>query len=418
MNGEMPMSNIDMMNILAYVKTQFKHLTSKSNPGGWLRFQNVLMASKQENLRYYLVEFKLELQNPVICGAFLIVVSMISAFIKAIKVAKRNNVHIIMSPTEEPQAIILSYLSSKITGRRFVTFLNSVPCYGSIDVQSLKESDVKFSYKSLFRAIRNAGKLGLRAILEALAWRVVFKILDSPSTYILCLSPVVADDFSKLGVNGRIIPIYPGNGINYDEIFPMSQEIVEKKYDAIYAAGNFHPQKGIFEAVKIWENVIKKHPEFKLAIAGVVYYNRPFVIDELNALIKDLGLQNNVSIIGDPLKGMPQKELWKEMKRSKIFLYPSKKDVWPLIIGEALAYGLPAIVYDLPGIKYAYGDCPTVYLQDVGDVKGAAKMAIRLLTDYSSLKDRSRTAQQYAKNHDWNHVVKLERKAYLTVLKS
>lgn len=412
------MSNTDIINILAYVKTQFKHLTSKSNPGGWLRFKNVLMASRKENLRYCLLEFKLELENPVLCGAFLIVVSMISAFIKATKAAKRNNVHIIMSPTEEPQAIILSYLSSKITGRRLVTFLNSVPCYGSIDVQSFKENDVRSSYRSLFKVMRNARKLRLRAILEALAWKVVFKILDSPSTHILCLSPVVAGEFSKLGLNGRIIPIYPGNGINYDEIFLLSQERVEKKYDAIYAAGNFHPQKGIFDAIKIWENVIKEHPEFKLAIAGVVHYKRPFVIDELNALIKDLGLQNNVSIICDPFKGMPQKELWKEMKRSKIFLYPSKKDVWPLVIGEALACGLPAIVYDLPGIKYAYGDCPTVYLQNVGDVEGAAKMAIRLLSDYSLLKDQSRTAQQYAKNHDWNHVVKLERKAYLTVLKS
>jgi glycosyltransferase involved in cell wall biosynthesis len=118
------------------------------------------------------------------------------------------------------------------------------------------------------------------------------------------------------------------------------------------------------------------------------------------------------------LEGMTQRNLWKEMKRSKIFLYPSRKDVWSLVIGEALACGLPVIAYDLPGIKYAYGDCPAVCLQNVGDVEGAAKTMIRLLSDDSLLRNLSHKARQYAENHSWTHVVELERKAYLAILES
>jgi len=414
------MSNSDIkISILAYVESQFKYLASKGKcSGGWLRFQKVLMASNKENIQHHLIEFKPELQNPLAFGIFDILVSMILAFIQATKVIKQKNVHFIISPTEVPQAIILSYLSSKITGRRFVAFLNSVPCYGLVDVQIVGKSDGKPSYKSLFRVMKGARKLRLRAILEALVWNITFKMLDSPSTHIICLSPVVADELSKLGLKGRIVSVYPGNGINYNDISSVTPEVDEKKYDAIYAAGNFHPQKGIFDAVKIWGNVIKKNPEAKLAIAGVVHDKSPFVIDELNNLIRDLGLHRNVSIICDPFKGMAQKELWKEMKRSKIFLYPSRKDVWPLVIGEALACRLPVIAYDLPGIKYAYGDCPAVCLQNVGDVEGAAKTMIRLLSDDSLLRNLSHKARQYAENHTWTHVVELERKAYLAILES
>ena len=91
--------------------------------------------------------------------------------------------------------------------------------------------------------------------------------------------------------------------------------------------------------------------------------------------------------------------------------------MWPLVIGEALACGLPVIAYNLPGITHAYGDCPAVHLLKVGDVNRAAQTAIKLLTDDSLREELSLKAQQYAKNHDWNHIVELERKAYLAILK-
>jgi glycosyltransferase involved in cell wall biosynthesis len=409
------------MGILSYVPSQYKYLISKGKGGGgWLRFERVLKTSNKRDIgiQYHPVEFKLELLNPLIFGTFQILVSMLAALVQTIKKVKDGCVHLILSPIETPQAIILAYISSKITKRRCVAFLNSIPFYGLIEVSTLKEVNEKIFYNSLFSVIRGIRKSVVRAILETFIWYFAFRVLSSPSTHVICLSPVVANEFSKLGLKGRIVSVYPGNGIGYNDISSVTPEVNEKKYDAIYAAGNFHPQKGIFDAVKIWGNVIKKNPEAKLAIAGVVHDKSPFIIYKLNNLIRDLGLHRNVSIICDPFKGMTQKELWKEMKRSKIFLYPSRKDVWPLIIGEALACGLSVITYGLPGIEYAYGDCSAVFLQNVGDVEAAAKTVIKLLSGDSLLRKLSHKARQYAENHTWNHVVELERKAYLAILES
>jgi glycosyltransferase involved in cell wall biosynthesis len=405
------------ISVLAYVPLWFEYLCEKGG-GGWLRFKKIRELAPKANINYHLVKFKLELQHPLILGVSLMFASMIKGLFQSVNAIKQKNIQLILSPVEIPQAIILAYLSSKITRRRFVVFLNSVPCYGLVSVSTFEGKTKKTSYKVLFKAMKATGLSLVNAVLETPLWYLAFRMLRSSTTNIICLSPAIANELSELNIKGRIIPIYPGNGIDYNGTPLVTFKANENRCDAIYAAGNFHPQKGIFEVVKIWGGVVKRRPEAKLAIAGVVHYKCPFVIDELNGLIRDLGLHRNVSIICDPFKGMTQKELWREMNRSKMFLYPSRKDVWPLIIGEALACGLPVMTYDLPGIEHAYGDCLAVHLVEVGDVERAAETAIRLLSDESLLKDLSRKARQYAKNHDWNHVVKLERKAYLTILKN
>jgi glycosyltransferase involved in cell wall biosynthesis len=402
------------LGVLAYVPLWFEYLYEKGG-GGWLRFKKTCEVAPKANITYRLIKFKLGIQPPLISGVLHMLVSMMTALFQSFNTIKKNNVHFILSPVETPQTIILAYMSSKITRRSFVAFLNSVPYYGLVSVSTFKRANKKTSYKVLFETLRTAGTSVVRALLEASMWYIAFRMLRSSATRIICLSPTIASELSDLNIKGHIIPIYPGNGIDCSKVPLVPFRTNGKRYDAIYAAGNFHPEKGIFEVIKIWETVVKASPDAKLVIAGRVHNHYPSVINDLNYLIHSLGLDENVVMANDFLAGITQQELWEKMKQSEIFLYPSRKDVWPLVIGEALACGLPVIAYDLSGIKYAYGDCPAVYSQNVGDVAGTAKTAIELLNDDSLLRNLSHKARQYAENHSWTHVVELERKAYLTI---
>jgi len=412
----MPRTHELKINILSYVYSKFKYPASRrEGGGGWLRFQKVLEMSNKENIKYHLVTFRF-LQNPIALGIPLTIVSMFQALARTSRMVKLWNIHLILCPIEDPWVVISAYLSSKITNRKFAVFLNSVPYFGLADVPVFKVESIKTSYTVLLKNIQKTSKSRVRTLLGAFLWYVTFRMLRSPSTNIICLSSVLADELSKLDMKKRVISIYPGNGIDFDTISSVQLGIA--KYDAIYAAGSLLPQKGIFDVIKIWDAVVKDQPTAKLAIAGRVNPEHLYLIEELNCLISNLGLSQNVTVICDPKKGMSQEALWEEMKCAKIFLYPSRKDVWSLVIGEALACGLPVIAYDLPGIKYAYGACPAVCLQNVGDVEGAAKTAIKLLSDDSLLRNLSHKACQYAENHSWTHVVELERKAYLAILES
>ena len=349
-------------------------------------------------------------------GTLLIFASMFKGLLQSINVIKDRNIQLILSPCEIPQTIILAFLSSRITRRRFVVFLNSFPYYGLIGVFPFENKVKKNFFGMILKDMKIAGYSQLRVIFEASVWYIAIWILNSSTTQIICLSPVIANELSTLNIKGHVIPVFPGNGIDYNEISVVEPKTNEKRYDAIYAAGSIHPQKGIYDVVKIWSKVIEKHPKANLAIAGFFHDNRPHMIEELNTTIYDSNLHNNVTIVCDLNKGLPQKDLWKEMKSAKIFLYPSKKDVWPLVIGEALACGLPVITYDLPGIRNSYGDCLAIFLHKDGDIDGVANSLIDLLNDTQSLEVTSQKAKQYAENHCWNHVVELERKAYLKIL--
>jgi len=405
------------VNVLSFVPLWFEKNYEKGG-GGWVRFGKIHGIAPKENINYHLTKAEFSLHRPLLLGTLQLFGSMVTALFQSLRTIRQKNIHLILSAVELPQVIVLSYLTSRIAGRSLAAFLNSVPCYGLIGFGVSKEKNVKPTFKSLLAGMKSPRKPIYRAVLESLSWYVTYKVLESSSVHIVCVSPVVADELSKRGLKDRIISIYPGNGIDYMEMSSAVPKVDIKKYDAIYAAGSFHQQKGVFDAVKIWRNVVNWNPKAKLAIAGMVHNGSSFVVDELNSLIKSLNLQQNVSIVCDPYRGFPQQELWAELKKSKILLYPSRKDVWPLIVGEALACGLPVIVYDLSGNKYAYGDCPAVCLQNVGDVEGAAKTMIRLLSDDSLLRNLSHKARQYAENHSWTHVVELERKAYLAILES
>jgi glycosyltransferase involved in cell wall biosynthesis len=87
-------------------------------------------------------------------------------------------------------------------------------------------------------------------------------------------------------------------------------------------------------------------------------------------------------------------------------------------VGEALACGLPVIAYNLPGNRDAYGECSAIFLMRVGDIQGTGKMAVKILNNNSLYEELSLKAQQYARKQDWNHVIRLEKKAYLIILNS
>jgi glycosyltransferase involved in cell wall biosynthesis len=97
-------------------------------------------------------------------------------------------------------------------------------------------------------------------------------------------------------------------------------------------------------------------------------------------------------------------------------VYPTRKDVWPLVIGEALSIGTPVVAYALPSISYAYDRCPAVYHIKVGDLPFMAEKIIQILENknYESI---SCIAKRCAEKITWKRTALLEAKAYLDALK-
>lgn len=130
----------------------------------------------------------------------------------------------------------------------------------------------------------------------------------------------------------------------------LSNSIVEKKnrtpnhsnalYDGVFL-GRFHPQKGIFDLVDIWSEVVKHNQNAKLAIIGS---GEKSFTDKLKHKIDEKNLNKNILLLGYK----ENKDKFEILKSSKIFLFPSYFESFGIAIVEAMSCGLPIVAYDLP----------------------------------------------------------------------
>ncbi|MGC8988356.1 glycosyltransferase [Infirmifilum sp.] len=105
----------------------------------------------------------------------------------------------------------------------------------------------------------------------------------------------------------------------------------------------------------------------------------------------------------------------KYMGQAKVFVYPTRKDLYPLVIGEALSRGTPAVTYYLPGIRLAYGDCGAVIRVRIGDVDAMAGEALKILEDPQPAERLRRAALEWCARKRWSDVARRELRAYCSL---
>ncbi|MBU3935623.1 glycosyltransferase [Patescibacteria group bacterium] len=126
---------------------------------------------------------------------------------------------------------------------------------------------------------------------------------------------------------------------NYQPI-PVNQ----RHYDACFI-GRLHPQKGVLQLVDIWSLVVSQKPNSRLAIIG-----NGDLKNDLSRKIKNMKLQKNITTLGF-LEGQKKYEIF---QNSKMVLHPAIFDSGGMAAAEAMAWGLPAISFNLPALKTYY----------------------------------------------------------------
>src|SRR3990172_2907370 len=146
------------------------------------------------------------------------------------------------------------------------------------------------------------------------------------------------------------------------------QPLATKKYDAVFQ-GRFHPQKGVVELIDIWKKVVEKKPDAKLAMIG----DGPLMMEvkkriTMNKLIK------NVSLFGYVFDGPDKYKIFAE---SRVVVHPAFYDSGGMAAAEAMAFGLPAVGFNLKSYESYY---PKGMIKvKTGDLKAFAKTILRLL---------------------------------------
>ncbi len=187
----------------------------------------------------------------------------------------------------------------------------------------------------------------------------------------------------------RIVPLSPGVRLDFIDSLPPSVE----KYDACWI-GRYHPMKGCEDMLRVWGTLCQTKKEASLAIMGNV-------VDKLRPLIKEMNLEDNIELLGP----VDEETKFGVMKASKLLLFPSYYEGWPVVAQEAMACGLPVIAYDLP----VYRDVFTkgMIKVPIGDEKALAQQVMELWGDEQQRSRLSREARETASQykHSWDEAI-------------
>jgi len=333
------------------------------------------------------------------------------SFFKNLVKVVRDAPSVIVSPWESvismPQAILLGLFTKKPV----IIIVNTIPIFG--EVGSGLSSDIGRRNKVIVlpKCYTETHLISrflcyIKSILGYITFANIIyisRIFNQLIQYI-AITPHLANELRKFKL--EVIDIYPGNG------FPARSINVKKKYTGCYVANPIHPEKGFIDALKIWRKVVIKYQNAVLVIAGRIYDFFPQ--DVVKQLVKNYGLEGNTIILVST-KGLPHDEIIKLLAQCKVLIYPTRKDIWPLTIAEALSVGTPVVTYRISNIEYAYGWCPAVRLVEPSNIVDAVNEILKLLEQDETI--NMLDAKKCAQKLSWRRVALLEAKAILTAMK-
>lgn len=215
--------------------------------------------------------------------------------------------------------------------------------------------------------------------------------------FIFVTSEPDVDRFPRLKKENKYFVVKGGVNIEPIEKFKKKQARMNKMYDGVFI-GRFHPQKGVLELLDIWKYVVSIKENAKLVMIG----DGP-LMPEVKEKIQHLRLIKNIILTGYIFDN---KERYKIFMKSKVALHPAIYDSGGMAVAEAMAFGLPAVGFDLLALKTYYPSGMIKVKQ--GDKKKFATAILYLLISKNEYKRISSDAKKLIKEEwDWDKRAKM-----------
>lgn len=237
----------------------------------------------------------------------------------------------------------------------------------------------------------------LKNIISYMSQQVSLSLVKRYSNAIFVDNAGLKEDLICLGFHEKNITVVP-LGIDIKAI-KEAQPIPAVTYDACYL-GRLHVTKGILDLIEIWHDVVKNVNTANLVIVGGGATEN--TMHEISEKIHRYKLEKNISFLG----WLPHDKIYPVLKSSKVFVFPSHEEGFGIALCEAMAAGLPAVVYDLPVFREVFPRGVTKV--NVGDYPAFASAIISLLQNENFRQKESRDAIEVASKYDWERTAATE----------
>jgi len=217
----------------------------------------------------------------------------------------------------------------------------------------------------------------------------------------------------EYGANDDHIHFIP-HGVNTNIFKPVDASSLRKKYgtensDVILYVGRIAKGKGVDKLIKILNLVLKKNKRVKLIIVGGDAGYLPIV----KSLIQKYGLSKNVTLVGYISKyNLPE-----YYSMADLIVYPSRQEIFGLVLCEAMACGKAVIGSDIMGPSEIILNGKTGYTSNFKDLNKVSELIINLFNDRKLLAQMGkRSLERVREIYTWEKAAESHYKLYMDVL--
>ena len=304
------------------------------------------------------------------------------ALVYSIPVFFREKPDLILSPNNTLPNLLSAFLAKLLFRKPLCVVVHH------FDFVYEKEISEDFSLTGFFRRYRKIGYSFSIATLKALASFLTVSFLKRAER-IISVSKFSAKIPKIIGIRKEHV-LVSGNGVNFFRISRFCRNFSRKKFDGAFV-GRISLEKGIYDLIDAWRIIVSKRRNARLAVVG----EGP-ELENLKFKVQELGLERNVKVFG----GVPDREMYKILCESKIFIFPSRFEGWGLAVAEALACGLPVVCYKIPALKEVFGGCKSVFFVSEFSSEVLAEKILQILENFNAKKFRE-ISRRFVRGFGW-----------------
>ncbi len=377
--------------------------------GGFLRFVEILRRSKFHGLEFDVIENKpafkrlnpdlnynsyevtnilikqKELDRSFLKSVRLVVDGVIAGF----HLCNYKKYDLILSPCEIHPLVLTAFFTAKLSKLPWTAVFQMAPA--ECNMTSF------FSIYKYFRKKQSFSRTMLHSILLFLMATKVYR-----DTKIVLVSSSLEATITNFS-NENYLTLHKGNASRFENLQLIDNK---KSFDGLFA-GRLVAEKGIFDLVKVWKLIVLKYPFSKLLIVGP---GKPETKEALLDFISENGLNKNITVMGFVSESSVMAQL---MNQSKLMVYPSIQDTYPLVVGEGLSLGLPVICYDIPAMNH-YQYNLGLFKVPIGNLEMMAEKILYLLDNPLMIQKIKETPKVLG--NSWDDVINEEKDTYDQVI--
>ena len=224
---------------------------------------------------------------------------------------------------------------------------------------------------------------------------------------IICISESIAKDVrEKYKRNVTVIP----NGVTIPKI--LHTENALRKYNLekgkfLLAVGRFVPEKGFHDLIEAFNQLSTLNSKLRTTNWKLVIVGRADHEDKYSLNLKEKAGKNNNIILTGFLTGEPLQALY---SHAGLFVLPSYYEGLPIVLLEAMSYGLSCIASDIPPNKSVelFGD----RFFKPGDIKTLCAKIKEFIDKPLNKEEKGKQINMIAERYDWEKIAEKTMEVY------